>query len=355
MSGLTGLIDALLAVRAAPRLDVPGIKAEARIDAPGAPAPVPVADNDVRLPSKAALERLLPGAPASSPPGSPPAAPEAELSPAARLISAVLADLEADIGPVRGSAPAWPARQAPSAAALAGTLAQTLAHSGLFYESHLVGFASGSRSLAQLLQEPQARWATPPAVQRSAETAAPAVAMPAGVDAEAPAVAQPVDGPARQPGGAAAAPAAAAGSPPLLAPADVIHPQVIGLVHQQLDLLATSMFRWTGEAWPGVAMQWSVQKEDEPQAHGDDAGSGTGEPHAQCWSTVVCMSLPRLGQVDLRLSLAGDGVQARLAGGPETAAALRADSGTLVRRLEAAGLRMQALQVVVAAATGETA
>src|SRR5690349_7705339 len=123
MSGLTGLIDALLAVKASPRLDVLAIKAEAQIGAPGAVAQVLKVENDVRLPSKAALDRVLPG----GPPGLPPAgaarpAPEAELSVAARVISAVLADLESDAGPVRGAAPAWPSRQAPSAPAPAGAL-----------------------------------------------------------------------------------------------------------------------------------------------------------------------------------------------------------------------------------------
>ena len=189
MSGLTGLIDALLAVKASPRLDVLAIKGEARIGAPGAAVPVLKVENDVRLPSKAALDRVLPGGPSSLPPTVAAAAqqgPEAELSVAARVISAVLANLEADAAPVRGTAPAWPSRQAPSAPALASALSQTVAHSGLFYESHLVEFASGTRSLAQLLEEPQARWATPLAAQRAAEpqaAAGPIPAAPGGEDA----------------------------------------------------------------------------------------------------------------------------------------------------------------------------
>jgi hypothetical protein len=65
------------------------------------------------------------------------------------------------------------------------------------------------------------------------------------------------------------------------------------------------------------------------------------------------MSLPRLGQVDLRLSLAGPGVQARLAASEAgTVATLRADGGTLVQRMEAAGLRLQDLQVAPMAPAG---
>ena len=426
MSGLTGLIDALLAVKASPRLDVLAIKAETRIGAPGAVSEVLKVENDVRLPSKAALDRVLPGGPSGLPPAaSARPAPEAELSVAARVISAVLADLESDAGPVRGAAPAWPSRQAPSAPALAGALAQTVAQSGLFYESHLLEFAAGARPLVQLMQEPQARWATPLAAQRAAEPA-PAAASGEGAPAAEEAVravaeptldeagalprsAQPVvaaaagNGAAPAPGPALVSTAAAAvdntapeagpaptpdaarlqaaygrgeataSVPAADAPAaerveeagashhaaafapkaavplgEVIHPQAVNLVHQQLDLLATAVFRWSGEAWPGVAMNWTVEKE---AADPSDEGSGDDPP--QRWSTTVAMSLPRLGQVDLRLSLAGPGVQARLtASEAGTVATLRADGGTLVQRMEAAGLRMQELQVAPMAPAG---
>lgn len=428
MSGLTGLIDALLAVKASPRVDVLAIKAEAQIGAPGAVAQVLKVDNDVRLPSKAALDRLLPGAASSLPAAAAASSqqPEAELSVAARVISAVLANLEADPGPVRGTAPAWPARQAPSAPALAGALAQTVAHSGLFYESHLLEFASGTRPLAQMMQEPQARWATPLAAQRVAEAiaaapaesdgapgpalpeaagAAAALAVPSrqpesmlgarsavpeavattatqadAPDADAPAGAVPSAGRAPHDAAAGAPPDAArlqaayaggeaaravpspdaaisgrpedidaqrhAASAVRAAPTtEVIHPQAVALVHQQLDLLATAVFRWTGEAWPGVAMNWSVEKEatDTPT---DESAEGSVDDTPQRWSTTVSMSLPRLGQVDLRLSLAGPGVHARLAAiEPSTATVLRAEGRSLVQRMAAAGLQLQDLQV----------
>ena len=60
MSGLAGLIDALLAARLTPRLDVLGIKPEATIGAPGPAVGIGKLANDVRLPSNAALDRQLP-------------------------------------------------------------------------------------------------------------------------------------------------------------------------------------------------------------------------------------------------------------------------------------------------------
>jgi hypothetical protein len=122
---------------------------------------------------------------------------------------------------------------------------------------------------------------------------------------------------------------------------EVIHPQAMSIVHQQLDLLATAVFRWSGEAWAGVAMNWTVEKEAA-----DRSDEALGDDNPRRWSTTVSMSLPRLGVVDLRLSLAGPDLQARLvASEPGTVAALRADGDALVKRMEAAGFRMQDLQV----------
>jgi hypothetical protein len=165
MTGLAGLIDALLAARLAPRLDVLGIKGETTIGAPGAAVPVGKVENDVRLPSNAALDRQIPGAlPGGGvhAGGGAPSSVDTRLSVAARVIGAVLADLQAEPGPVRGTAPLSASGQQPaSAAALAGALARTVADSGLFYESHLAEFATGTRTLAQMTREPQVRWAGP--------------------------------------------------------------------------------------------------------------------------------------------------------------------------------------------------
>jgi hypothetical protein len=111
MTGLAGLIDALLAARLAPRLDVLGIKGETAIGAPGPAVPVAKVENDVRLPSNAALDRQIPGAllgGAAHLGGGAPASVATRLSVAARVIGAVLADLQAEPGPVRGACRSWP-------------------------------------------------------------------------------------------------------------------------------------------------------------------------------------------------------------------------------------------------------
>lgn len=420
-----GPADAPLATKLASlRPELAALQTEVGTSLPaGAVAGVQQVKNDVRLPSHALLEAVLPaGAPATAPRADAvPPSIATQWSAAARAISAVLADLHAEPEPVRGAAPLWPSAQAPAGTVLAGALAQTVSGSGLFYESHLLEFANGLRTLAQLAEEPQVRLTQPamPAkagaasVQQPGQGAAgrPLAADPlfattaAGqpIPAASPSIsavgqlASSVPGQGQQPvpvpPGAstqvlpAAAvythlgvPAASAVQAPVLpgdpgmalderagsrgagennaaassaraaapgAAVEVIHPQTVALVHQQLDLLATSVFRWSGEAWPNVPMEWSIHEEAEQpaDASGDERNEERNE-RARRWATTVSLTLPKLGAVDLRLSLTGELVQAHLAASEAaTLARLRSDGSELGPRLEAAGLRLQDLQI----------
>lgn len=411
MNRPVGNLDAAYATKlAALRPDLAALQAEVGTSLPAsAVAEVQKVKNDVRLPSQAMHAALLaadaqPPAPAQPLAGGPRSI-ETQWSVAARAIGVVLADLQADPEPVRGSVPLWAsAQKAPPAPVLAAALDKALSGSGLFYESHLLEFAMGLRSVAQLADEPQMRLtqhqhrqqpesggAKPqpsalqaaqaqPAVAAAATaavaqaqvlpgataSAAPSAAAPRGDLAQAPTTV--VGAPNQAPGtpthhaalpagdapglageraaadaGASSARAAAAAAAPAL---EVIHPQTTALVHQQLDLLATTVFRWTGQAWPEVPMTWSVEPEDESPA--DDAEArGANEAQApRRWVTTVSLVLPRLGAVDLRLSLMGEQVQAQLAASEAgTLARLQGGGGELGPRLEAAGLRLQDLQI----------
>lgn len=122
----------------------------------------------------------------------------------------------------------------------------------------------------------------------------------------------------------------------------------LALVHQQLDLLATAVFRWAGQAWPGVPMEWTVQQEEPPA---DREAAALAEAPPRRWTTTLSLALPRLGTVDVRLSLAGPAVQAALvAVEPATLARLREGGGALSQRLESAGLRLDELQITPRAA-----
>jgi hypothetical protein len=161
MSGVTPLVDTLLVTRLAQRADLVPLKAQLEIAGPGATPPVEGVTNDIRLPSRAALQQQLDvglnggdrrdAAPLASPGGS------VTLSAAARTVSAIL-DFPAGTAPkILGGEPLWPHSQPLVARLLTATLAHTVATSGLFYESHLQQYAAGTRTLAQLAQEPQAR------------------------------------------------------------------------------------------------------------------------------------------------------------------------------------------------------
>jgi len=145
-------------------------------------------------------------------------------------------------------------------------------------------------------------------------------------------------------GSADAAPVAerapAAVTAPDVAATAVVHPQAAPLVHQQLDLLASAMFRWSGEAWPGVPMEWTVQEE----------GGGAPEENevqpAPQWSTALSLDLPRLGHVELRMKLSGTSLRAHLAAPQrEALTQLRVHRSGLSQRLAAAGFELRALQL----------
>ncbi|MDR3396867.1 MAG: flagellar hook-length control protein FliK [Pandoraea sp.] len=135
---------------------------------------------------------------------------QATLSAAARTIDTILRLAPDSPGPVQAGTPVWPAAPGTGAPALAPLLAaalkEALSTSGLFYESHLAQWASGSRSFEQLQAEPQLRW--PASANLAAQLRA------AGADATLPG-----PGPLTRLLGPAAAEASLAGAWPMPGPA----------------------------------------------------------------------------------------------------------------------------------------
>ncbi|MCU9952360.1 flagellar hook-length control protein FliK [Burkholderia sp. BKH01] len=271
----------------------------------------------------------------------------------------------------------------PSVAALRAALAQAVSESGLFYESHLAQWLAGQRPLAALMREPQARLtaALAPAdadaaqhdstdvldellAQRTPLPASARATAQAGAPAQggAPArdLAQALPAVARQgaslppdtadPLGAQADPrwtparaelAAASSDPPAQTLATV-HPAAVPLVRQQLDALATDQFRWTGEAWPGARLDWTIEPDDpgsRAPRGGDDAGDGI------AWRTRLTLTLPSLGTVDAELVLNGAQLVARLRANQTGADRLTRHEATLRQRLEGSGLRVGGLSI----------
>ena len=131
--------------------------------------------------------------------------------------------------------------------------------------------------------------------------------------------------------------------------APIIHPASENLVRQQLDLLASQQFRWTGEAWPGVPLDWEIQ----PQTWDDTSGGAATD---RAWSTRLRLTLPNLGEVEARLSLHGTGLQALLLTPDRAVARLNAERSALAGNLSANGLVLMRLDVeALPASTQEAA
>lgn len=314
MSGVTGLVDVSVADKLAQRGDLVRLPSASVVPGLDPVMQVAAVANDVRIHSDAARARQMfagAGSAGSMPAGTPMPAPADELSIAARAISTVLADLAAPARPVAGGAPLAPHGVATTPQALARSLAGALSGSGLFYESHLAAFTAGLLQRADLDLEPQARVPMAPA-----PVPAPGTSRP--------------DGAGPMPGAAEAGATATAG---------IVHPQARGIVSQQLDLLASGVFQWRGEAWPGVPLEWSVQEERTGPDENEAADAARG------WTTSLSLAMPDLGVVDVRLSLRGTTLAAALTVGSEAASRLRERAGDLQEQLAALGLDLPRLAV----------
>ena len=370
------------------------IKPELQVVGPGPVTQAEALVNDVRLPSRAAVEQqigvgLLKSDPRSSGGLAARSDPAVMLSATARAVSAILENPTGATARIVGTqALLVPLQLQQPSSVIAAALACTVSGCGLFYESHLAQFAAGSKSLAELAQEPQARLvenlklalagllqgsgpAGNPTAGLADSRAAQSAALPA--DKAAPEAIDPPD---------VAAPRTTAGldfgdpapsleaahlqknayasmqeagvstsavknhddsaanmarvNTPVLAG---IHPDALALVRQQLELLAQPAFRWSGEAWPAVPLEWEIHKDErEPVAAGDAA--------PRSWSTRLGLTLPALKDIEVRIILTGHTLQVRLAASEDaTRDRLREARTELPTRLSALGLELTELQI----------
>jgi hypothetical protein len=287
---------------------------------------------------------------------------------------------------------------------LAAALEQTVADSGLFYESHLAQWLAGSYPADALVNEPQARLAgqSAPTLPGWANSASAGLEPPDGLFGALSSM--PVFGSsAAPPSGATLPPRSAAaqllastlaeqaralasayssarqfaGLPAAMAATDAahtgagalpragetlpgapasiaasIHPATLPLVRQQLDLLATEQFRWTGEVWPGTKLDWTI----EPERQRRPGAGGQDEPNEQAWRTRLTLALPTLGTVDADLVLTGTQLVVRVQASPTGAARLATGGEAFGRRLQAAGIELAGLSIrEVGGAHAETA
>lgn len=291
--------------------DMSPLVRDGRGERPGLPVPEPGTVARARPHAAGAAERAAPeslrGTTAALAAAAADALPSTELH-LSRGAQALLQALGEKLGaepsrPVTAERPLADSLFALQPARLAGTLARQVRDSGLFYESYLAAWVRDQLPRSALDGQPQARLAPFEAMQseRAPERA---------------------DAPQPQTAGAEAA-----------------QQRVAHVVRQQVELLASGLFQWQGEAWPGVPMRWSIGREyeGEPDAH-DDPGGGEPEETPAAVGTALSLHLPGIGAFEARLRLVGERISVTAWAEPGIGhTLLAADLRTLQRRLGDAG------------------
>lgn len=252
----------------------------------GGPRSTATADTSRSLPVPAALPGTSPST----------ASAQLHLSRGGDALARLLGTLGAGQHAIHQAGPLADGLQQPRASVLAGLLGQQITASGLFYESHLAQWVRGRYPLAKLQAEPQAGLNAPGGNPNTS----PESTSGAGTASDRPGVAPSAD------------------------------PRLAAIVRQQAEILASGVFQWQGQAWPGVPMRWQVQ--ERPEQDGDAASQGFTH------TTSLSLELAGLGAFEARLSI-GEG-RVRIAAWAEQGPGrtlLAADLKTLRNRLQQAG------------------
>lgn len=266
------------------------------------------------------------------------------LSNAGRLIGNMLQLAQQDGMPtaIVGKTPlvATPGASAPQ---IATALQNAVAFSGLFYESHVAQWATGTRPASALLLEP-------PAKQSNAAFTNPATnGQSLSVDANGNDLGRLMSNVREWVGGERALsdllrttqskPADADSAARLIAKQDVSGNEGVKLISLQLDALEQRRIMWQGELFPGQPLEWEIS-DDTPEKNPDQA-----EPE-KSWNSTVRFTLPSLGTVSATIRLTGDHVQVQVAtANEEIAATLRSNGKLLADALDSAGSKLDSLLI----------
>ena len=253
------------------------------------------------------------------------------LSQTGQLIGDILSGIDeqgkkAPPAPLNGNRPLvseMPGTGAP----LAPVLKQALAESGMFYEAHQARWVEGRLPTEELLREPQGQLSRPVAATSSSQDSQSTRLTTAGPDA--------ISGDSRS----TARSSTDVSSPVASTAPRGLAPEVVPLVQQQLDALASQTYAWQGQVWPGQEMWWEI---------GQEAGQRQSEdPAARHWQTRLRLDLPSLGGLDITLRLLPGNTLDIQASTPseQTGKTLSAQVDGLRSQLEAAGLGLSGLTI----------
>ncbi len=203
-----------------------------------------------------------------------------------------------------------------------------VANSGVFYESHLLQWAEGTRPTAELMKEPQSQFPVP--VQNAPQNAgapqpeADKAALPQNLAGTASALSN----------SATSSSSSSATAATITLPKDAPP-----LIQQQLQTMEQQRFVWHGELWPGQTMDWEIARNDQNQNQAQRDSEPT-------WHSAVSFELPQLGSVSAQLQLTGNHLRLSInTKDGATALLLKNHGPELTNALEAAGTQLDALLI----------
>ena len=231
-----------------------------------------------------------------------------------------------------------PIAQAPPAkgADLVPLLKQAITQSGMFYESHQSQWVGSRLPTDALLSQPQGRLS--PGLREAVRAENGGNTSPA-TTAAVTVLASKAE---RQTGSAepqAQTAASNAAQATVLraatAAGQLVAPDLMPLVQQQLEALASQTYVWQGQAWPGQSMQWEIIEEN-----GGKKGGAMEQDQAP-WQTRLILTMPQLGEVRAGLRIVAGEMTLSLSTQSSEAAMQLANGGDALRnQLEAAGLKL---------------
>lgn len=213
----------------------------------------------------------------------------ATISPRGRAIGAVLAAAQSSSTPATAALGQAPLLGAPTADAgrIGAALRDGLEHSGLFYEAHVAEWAEGTRTLAQLALEPQARGA-----------------MPSALD-----------------------------------------PQTAQFINLQLAAQEQGRVAWQGQLWPGQDLRWEIERRPQQGDSGAAPDQDQDDEGGAHWESRLRLSFGSLGEVKARIVLDGERLHVRLDAAPDAGARMDAARARLASALDAAGTPLATLAI----------
>jgi hypothetical protein len=222
------------------------------------------------------------------------------LSTAGRMINNLLqAQADGPAAAITSRAPALPGPPSSSmpAAQIADALHDSVAFSGVFYESHVTEWVDGKRDLAALQREPQAQ------LGKSIDNTG------------------------------------------LLTRPDAASTDIGKIVNMQLTTLDQQRVNWQGEVWPGQNMEWEISRDDS-QTQGQEQQQQGGTETTPTWQSVVRFNFEHLGTVAASIRLIGNQIHMQIRTNNDSAnEALRMHGSELADSMAAAGSSLDSLIV----------